>query len=426
MTDLETERPAQHDFGFDHRSPDYVLDQNAIEADLRSHCPAWTSNHRGYWTLASHDGITSALRNKELTSAEKVFDDEGNVTGGLSIPGQSVFTMVPLETDPPAWEGYRKLLNPVFAPPAVRARRPRIQEFATEVVNNVIELGSADMILDVATGVTAMSTLDILKLPLEDWEFYAGPFHKFSTTHGSDPKVMADIESVIRRIQETITARRESPEDGLFDEMIAAEINGKHMTDKELIDVIYLLLVGGFDTTAALIGHAFWYLDEHRDVHERLLTDDDFLTTATEEFIRHSSPVSNMGRTAKCPIDLGDKTIQPGDRILVMYRAANHDPQYFANPDEIDLTRFPNRHLGFGSGIHRCLGSNLARAVFQIVLREILSRMPDFRIDRENSHQFPMKPALNGWSDMPFSFTPGERLPSSLDLSHVLGVNAKH
>jgi cytochrome P450 len=189
------------------------------------------------------------------------------------------------------------------------------------------------------------------------------------------------------------------------------------MSDETIRDITYQLMVGGFDTTASLLANALWYLDANRSEHSRLLDDDQFLRTATEEFVRWAAPVQALARTARVEMELGDQTIQPGDRMWMMYFSANRDSDVFDDPDEVRLDRFPNRHLGFGVGIHRCLGSNLARAVFQTVLRQVLRRMPDYTIDRTAARRFPVRAITNGWISQPATFTPGLIEDSGLGFS---------
>ncbi len=408
------------DTRFDMHAPEYTQRGLEIEADLRARCPvSWSTKHEGFWAVANHDSITGALRDRSLCSSEKTFDEQGNAQGGLTIPPPPGERLVPDEIDPPEWDGYRKLLNPPFAPPAIAGLRPRIEAFTTEVINSVIETGRADLVLDIANPVTALITLDILGLPLTDWRYYGEPLHRLSYDH-FNPEVAAAIADVLDRLGRIVAERRVKPGCGLIDDLIAAEIAGKPITDKILVDMIWQLLLGGFDTTGSLIANVLWHLDEHRDEHARLVSDDAFLRTATEEFVRWVSPVVALARTAKRPMVLEGQVISPGERMWMMYRSANHDGRVFHNPDDVDLARFPNRHVGFGVGIHRCLGSNLARAVFQIVLRQVLTRMPDYRVDRELAHRIPNMSQVNGWIDMPARFNPGDRKESGLALD--LGV----
>jgi cytochrome P450 len=402
--------------GLDPHSPEFAADGLEIESDLRARCPvSWTDAHGGFWAVASHRGITGSLRDRGLCSSVKTVSADGHAQGGLSIPAPPSPPLIPDELDPPEWDHYRKLLNPPFAPAAIAALRPRISAFTTEAINSVIESGRADLVLDIAGPVTALITLDILGLPLQDWHFYAGPIHRITYDQLSD-EVIAGIADIYARLAEVIQDGKKKPQGGLVDTIIAARIDGKPIPDDRLTAILFQLLLGGFDTTGALLANAFWYLEEHRDVHDRLINDDAFLRKATEEFVRWVSPVIALGRTAKREFTVEGQAIQPGERLWMMYRSANRDSGVFDHPDEVDLERFPNRHLGFGTGIHRCLGSNLARGVFEIVLRQVLIRMPDFRIDRPNSHRIPDHAHTNGWIDMPAHFTPGARIPSGIDL----------
>jgi cytochrome P450 len=267
-------------------------------------------------------------------------------------------------------------------------------------------------VLDIANPVTALITLDILGLPLSDWSFYAEPIHRVSY-EPYVPEVVAGMAACQRRIAETIERRRADPTDALIDYLIAARIDGEPITDRNLIDIVNQMLMGGLDTTSGLLSNACVYLDEHRDDHRRLIDDHEFLQVATEEFVRWVSPVTGLARTAKKRAEVHGQVIEPGERILFLYRSANRDEGVFDDPDEVILTRFPNRHAGFGIGIHRCLGSNLARLVFQTVLRQILIRMPDYEVDHQRARKFPVMPGSNGWINVPTRFTPGTRLAAA-------------
>jgi cytochrome P450 len=176
-----------------------------------------------------------------------------------------------------------------------------------------------------------------------------------------------------------------------------------------IVDMLVLLLGGGFDTTSALLAHAINYLSEHRSEHARLLDDDHFMQTAIEEFLRWVCPVVAQARTATRDVELGGQPLRAGDRMLMMFRSANHDPDVFADPETIDLTRWPNPHFAFGSGIHRCLGSNLARSEIEVLLKEVLTTIPDFKVDRAAAKESPHRGSVNGWLSMPITFTPGTR-----------------
>ncbi|MFV2178567.1 cytochrome P450 [Actinomadura sp. LOL_016] len=395
---------------FDHHRPEYSENNTKTWADMRSRCPvAWSPHHGGFWAVSSYAGLRSGLQDRELCSNEK-FDEDGNAVGGLAIPVPEGPREIPDEVDPPEWEFYRRLLAPPFAPAAVAKMEPKVEGFATEVINSVIETGRADFINNISSPVTALITLDILGLPVADWEFYAEPIHRFSSGGGTDGSEIVDL--IYGRLREEIAARRERPGTGLLDDLLATRRDGQPLPDDKVLDTLWNLIVGGFDTTSALLGWTVYYLDEHREHHAMLVEDQRALQIATEEFLRWASPVSALARTARVPRTLEGQEIQPGDRMLFLYGSANRDPEVFDDPETVDLARFPNQHFAFGTGIHRCLGSNLARLIFRVVLRQFLTRMPDFSVDRAAAQPYPVRSSSNGWVSLPVTFTPGERRPT--------------
>lgn len=398
-------------YDFDPHSAEYADESGRIEHEMRTARPVvWSPNYEGFWAVTGHRALGDGLRDRDNCSSEKSYDQDGNPIGGLSIPPRAGYRMVPDEVDPPEWDGYRKLLARAFAPSAIDALRPDIQRFTDEVIDHSIENGEVDFVMGVASPVTALITLDIMGLPLEDWRFYAEPIHElFSLSHFTD--VRGGVGRVYDRLRELVDERRESPVgSGLVEHLINSEIDGEPITEENLTNMFFNLLVGGFDTTAGLMSGALKYLDTHRDIHQRLIDDPAFMRTATEEFVRWISPVAGLARTAARDFDIEGQQVQEGDRIWFMFRAANYDPEEFDSPDEIDLERSPNRHFAFGSGIHRCLGSSLARAVFQIVTRSVLIRMPDFKVDHEAATRYVRRAVNNGWATMPITFTPGPKV----------------
>ena len=405
----ESSEEMRVDSDFDHYSPEYAKNPHEVEHDMRQKCPvAWTERHGGFWAVTSYAAFQETLQDRTLCSSEK-FDADGNAVGGVVIPPFPGSRMIPDETDPPEWNMYRSLVSPSFAPAAIERRRAKIEAFATETVNSVIETGSTDFAADIASPVTALITLDILGLPLSDWDTYAGPIRRNSVDDVSTKGVEIS-ERIYPLLAETVAARRITPGTGLVDELIAARPNGEALSDETVVDMIWQLLVGGFNTTSALLSWSIYYLDQHREQHQQLIDDDQFLRIATEEFVRWSSPVNTLARTVVRDVEIEGQQISAGDRMLFIFGAANRDPEVFDAPDDVQLDRFPNRHFGWGTGIHRCLGSNLARLVFQETLRQTLKRMPDFTVDQENIQREPDRAGGNGWVSLPLRFTPGPRV----------------
>lgn len=404
---------------FDQHSSEYREHGLAIEADLRDRCPVgWSASHGGFWALSTHQAITSVLQDKDLCSSARTVDADGNPAGGITIPSHAGYRVVPDESDPPQWDYYRKPLSRPFAPAAVALMRPQIEASTTEAINRVVTRGAADFVLDVANPITALVTLDMLGLPLADWYFYSGPVHRLPYESGH-PEVQAGVAAVYRRLREVVSGERPCEPGRLAHQLIDVQATSAVLTTEDLADMLFQLIVGGFDTTASLLAGALEYLETKPVDRERLVGGDDtFWRIATEEFVRWVSPVISLARTAREDTTVAGCPVRAGDRMWLMFRSANHDETVFDNPDDLDLTRFPNRHLGFGSGIHRCLGSNLARLIFQIALRQSLIRFPDYAIDRDRAERLPNLSRVNGWIGMPITFSPGQVLDSG-PLAHA-------
>ncbi|MDN5915551.1 MAG: cytochrome P450 [Pseudonocardia sp.] len=405
--------------GIDIHSPEYRERTTDFEAEARS-CPVrWTDRHEGHWLISGHDTVTEGLRDRDRYSTVKYTDENGKLCGGLTIPTAEGYRALPNEADPPEWDGLRRLLAKPFSPGAIEQLRPMIQRYATEVVDHMIEAGEADFVMEVGSPVTALVTLDILGLPLTDWRFYAERIHQTFTGVPGGGDSEAGIPGIQKRLSESIAARRLNPGSGLLDDLIAAEIDGEPLTDETVKDLVYDILVGGFDTTAGLLAGAVRYLEDKPQERERLLTDDTCLRTATEEFLRYISPAVGLAKTATADFELDGETVHKGDRMWFMYRAANWDPEEFANPEQVDLDRARNRHVAFGSGIHRCLGSHLARVIFQTVIREFLTRVPDYRVVQDEAESYVFACVNAGFAVLPLRYTPGPRIHETPVLEQV-------
>ena len=169
------------------------------------------------------------------------------------------------------------------------------------------------------------------------------------------------------------------------------------------------IINGGVDTTTVLLANALEYLDRNHDLRRRLVDEPALLPSATEEFLRYFSPVQAFSRTVARDVELGGQQLERGDRVLLCFGSANRDESEFPAADEFVADRFPNRHVAFGLGKHRCIGSTLARTEFMIMLDEVLARMPDYEIDRDASERYVSLGIVNGWIRMPGRFTPGPR-----------------
>jgi cytochrome P450 len=409
------ETSARRIIDYDHYSHAHALHATEEERKLREGCPvAWSESSGGFWVLSSYEFVTQALRDHETFSSAKYVDEDGEPHNGVTIPTSQGFRIVPTETDPPEWNGYRRILNPVFAPAAVEKLEPLILSITSDVINRVIESGEVDLVLDVINPITALITLHILGLPLEDWHAFASPIHEITYSPVGSPgfdRAVAGIADVLQRFRRAIAEHRVLRRDDLITYMIESTIDGEPLDDDALVDLCFQILAGGVDTTTGLLGSTFVHLDRHPSERPRLVADPALLRIATEEFLRAFAPLPSNARTVTTEIELGGQRLCPGERVLALFASANRDDAVFEDPDQVKLDRFPNRHASFGIGIHRCLGSNLARAMFRTIVTQVLERMPDYRIIENGAERYQSIALVNGYVSIRATFTPGQIVP---------------
>jgi cytochrome P450 len=388
------------EYQFDRHTPDYRHRFEAITEEMQGQCPvAWSDTHGGHWVAAGN---------------REVFE--------LSIPTPERLQMVRggfLEMDPPEQRHYRQALNPYLSPAAVRRWVPVIDELVRASLDEKIESGQIDFVDDLANIVPAVLTLAMLGIPLKNWTVYCEPAHASIYTRPGTEE--AQRVALLHRemgmdLATQLTTIKAQPRPGLVNALLELRINGEPAPDLELLGVLGLLIGGGFDTTTALTAHALEWLSENPAERERLSRErDTLLDSATEEFLRFYTPAPGDGRTISADCEIAGKEFKEGDRIWLSWAMSNRDPSVFAEPNQIDLARKGNRHFSFGLGIHRCIGSNVARTVFKRMVIQVLDRMPDYRCDPAGAVHYDTIGVINGMRHLPATFTPGPRLGAGLD-----------
>jgi cytochrome P450 len=314
--------------------------------------------------------------------------------------------------DPPEQLEYRRVLNPYLSPAAVERWRPMVHELTHACIDEVVESGRLDFVDDVANIVPAVLTMGMLGFPLADWVVYCEPAHALVYTPPRSPDFprVLDLTLIMAgHLADEMAKARTSPRPGMLKALIDAQAAGATFVDDDILGTLTLLIGGGFDTTTSLTSHALTWLDTHPDQRPRLLEDTGLLDTATEEFVRYVTPAQGGGRTITQDCEIGGHTFRAGDRVWMGYALANHDPAAFDGPDEVTLDRFPNRHAGFGLGVHRCIGSNLARMSFKTMLTAVLERLPDYRLVPGEAVRYEDIGTINGYKHLPATFSPGIR-----------------
>jgi cytochrome P450 len=409
-------------YHFDRHAPEYRRRFEEITREMHGRCPvAWSDTYGGHWVAAGNREVFElAARSAEYLSNDHDVKGERRGYKGITIPTSDFASQGGfLEMDPPEQRHYRQALNPYLSPAAVGRWIPVIDDIVRACLDERIETGRIDFVEDLANIVPAVLTLAIMGIPLEKWSLYNEPTHAIIYTPLDSPEISRVYEMYLEMIQDlqaTLAEVRKSPRPGLVDALVNADINGRTPPDDELLGVLNLLIGGGFDTTTALTAHALEWLSENPAERERLSRERDaLLDSATEEFLRYYTPAPGDGRTISADCEIAGTRFKEGDRLWLSWAMANRDPSAFPDPDRIDLAREGNRHASFGLGIHRCIGSNVARTVFKRMLAQVLDRMPDYVCDPEGAVHYQTIGIINGMRNLPATFTPGPRLGPGLE-----------
>lgn len=399
---------------FDHHSKEFHQNRHAEWAELRT-CPvAFNRNFGGFWVVSGYEEVAAVSRDGETFSSKHVAtsDDGIDYLGVTGIPrAKGMPTVGIAEVEGPVHVALRRVMNPFLVPNAIARMQPLMARTTTWFLDQRIESGEIDLVLDFTNPVPAILTMELVGLPLDSWEHYAELFHA-TVAHGpGNPEfdqALANIPSMLAELGEEAAARRTEPRDDLLTALVELRLDdGRALTDDELRSVLWNLVGGGLDTTTSLTSLALHHLDEHPKLRAQLIERPELLETATEEFLRFFSVNETLTRTVTRDVELGGQQLRRGDHLMLSWLSANRDEAQFERADEVVLDRAPNPHLALGVGPHRCIGMHMARTMFQVLLREVLARIPDYRIDREATRFYAGNPELNGVVRMPATFTPG-------------------
>jgi len=267
--------------------------------------------------------------------------------------------------------------------------------------------------------VPAVLTLAMMGIQLNKWLIYSEPAHAGVSTpeHSPDAPRVAEMNrqmgiDMINAMMEI----RENPRPGLVNALLQLRIDGEPAPDLEILGNLGLIIGGGFDTTTALTAHALEWLSDHPDQRALLSRErDTLLNPATEEFLRFFTPAPGEGRTFSDDVDVEGTRFKEGERLWISWAMANRDPSVFEKPNELIVNRKGNRHFSFGIGVHRCVGSNVARTVFKSMLTAVLDRMPDYVCDAEGTEHYETIGVIQGMKHLPATFTPSKPLGPGLD-----------
>ncbi|MGW6421471.1 cytochrome P450 [Nocardia sp. NPDC055053] len=409
-------------YHFDRHTPEYRHRFTEITHDLHAKCPvAWTDTYDGHWVAAGANAVFELARCPHVSNDHDL-TGQRNGYKGISIPTAQRAQLVRggiLEMDDPEHRLYRQVLNPYLSPAAVRRWEPVIDEIVRAALDEKIESGRIDFVDDLANVVPAVLTLAMLGIPLTKWSLYSEPVHAAVYTPEDSPDAarVAELHRAMGiDLLTSLAEVKQHPRPGLLEALTELRIDGEPAPDLELLGMLGLIIGGGFDTTTALTAHALEWLSQNPGERARLSRDrDTLLAPATEEFLRYFTPAPGDGRTISADVEIEGTAFKEGERLWLSWAMANRDAEVFPDPDDIVLDRRGNRHFSFGLGVHRCIGSNVARTVFKSMLTAVLDRMPDFVCDPAGTVHYDTIGVIQGMRKLPATFAPGPRLGAGLD-----------
>lgn len=341
-------------------------------ARFRAECPVGHSDqYGGFWFVTRYQDIYQIEQDPQRYG----------VAPTMMLPQFSDTPMIPVDIDPPAHTSYRRLLLSAFSSGQIDRMEPRIREVARGLLDQVAP-HAFDASEDFARPLPMIVLSQMAGFPADSYARYQDWIDRIVYARTQDPgESQRASEEVYDFLRGLLRARagKKGPDD-LMGRLLRAEVDGRPLSEYEIVNYLFTLLVAGLETTAWAIRSSLWHLATH-PIDRRIIDNPDMLPAAVEELLRCLSPVQGMARTVtQDGTELGGVTFRKGDRVLLVFAAANRDEARFESPDLVDISREPNPHLSFGVGIHRCLGSHLARRELKVALQEFLGRFPDFSL----------------------------------------------
>jgi cytochrome P450 len=330
---------------------------------------------KGAVQTTTRAALDTALRNAEIYSS-----------GIDGAPLGNVRPLIPLQIDPPEHRKYRKLLDPLFAPKQMATLEPQITAQVNELIDTFEDNGGCDFTNEFAIPLPSTIFLRLFGLPLSELprllefnERTQRPPGRTAAEHLAHRR--ANASEVSSYFAAVIAERRgQAPRDDLLSKLLTADVDGERLSDEDVIDISFLMILAGLDTITDTLTCSFKFLAENAAHRQQIIDDPSVIPAAVEELLRWETPVMSIIRVAHADAEIEGCPVQKGDFILACLGSANTDEVEFVNADQVEFTRNPNRHIAFGGGIHRCLGSHLARQELRVALREWHRRIPHYKL----------------------------------------------
>jgi cytochrome P450 len=344
---------------------------------------------------------------------EEIFRDPATFSSNMeAVDLKNARPLIPLQIDPPDHKKYRKILDPIFAPREMALIAEPVAQLANELIDAFVDRDGVDFAREFSVPFPSLVFLTLLGLPLDELARFIDmkdgiirPDQVTGTPYGSaemQAYQQKTADSIYEYFEEVLDEREADRRDDLLSRFLDVEVDGIKLKRTEILDICFLFLIAGLDTVSATLDCMFSYLAQHPEQRQQLVDDPSLIPAAIEELLRWETPVLGVARAATRDTELAGCPIHKGDQVSVILSSANTDPAEFDDPDVVRFDRATNRHLAFGGGLHRCLGSHLARQELRIALREWHRRIPDYSV--APGHTLVYTPAIRSIDYFPMVF----------------------
>lgn len=391
---------------FNPLSPEFRTNPYPFYAALRATDPIhWVSSiDQEGWFVTSYKEAFSILKDGRFEKRMRI-PETSEAYGPLAHIQKNMM----LFQNPPDHTRLRMLVSKAFTPHMIQELYPYIEETVNELLDAVQPTGKVELISEFAFPLPVIVITKMLGIPVDEREQFREWANvlirtiDLSRTEESLDQGGEVAKKLIGYFHSLIEQRRRHPQNDVMSQLIQAEEQGDRLNEDELVAMCILLLIAGHETTMNLIGNGMLSLLQHPQQCEKLRDNPTLISTAIEEILRYESPTQMTVRFATEDVEIGGKVIRKGQQVYILLGAANRDPAAFSNPDQLDITRTPNHHLAFGTGIHFCLGAPLARLEADIAIRTLLRRIPTLQLDTKTP-QWRGLIGFRGLHTLPISF----------------------
>lgn len=382
-------------------NPHLQADPQPVYRQLQSGCPIKRMIPGTGHFFFKYEDVMFALKHPEIFSARVETRMLGNDR-----------PLIPLQIDPPEQTKYRKLLDPFFLRKRVAELEPDVRDLVNQVIDGFIENGECEFHRDFAVPLPCTVFLRLFGLPQADFDLFLELKDGIVRPSGETFEEVQGVRAETgRRIYEyfdsLLDVREAHPKQDFLSYLLTARLEDMKLSRDEVKDVCFLFLIAGLDTVTATLGCVFSYLAQHPDRRQQIARNPALIEHAIEEMLRWETPVMQVVRVLTRDYTMNGVRLEKGERVTLVLGAANVDPEQFEDPLQVEFERESNRHLAFGGGSHRCLGSHLARMELQVSLEEFHRRIPEYHL-REGAVPI-YSPAIREVSNLHLVFGPSAR-----------------